>query len=253
MRAAYVGDHCITLEALGSLVADHRRETAAAHSLSSPRGLKLDELWREFVFCILAGTQVQAEEAALAACWLFRTIPESTDPSQLGQIKDVELSMTQALSDIGYRFPSTKAKTISSALAFMLERGDMIVFLLSSGRLTDLRNEVADRVWGVGLKIASHWVRNCTSGMPVIDLHVRRTLVAMSRLPAGFAAPSISPLMYKKAEQVLVDLADAFQIEASQLDYIIWTHARARLPLESLEEEQDGCPLCRRSAWRWNH
>ncbi len=237
---------------LEALITAHKKSNRSFTDECRHRLPSFNQAWREFVFCILAGTQVRAEKAALATAWLFRSLPQTSDPYRLQEVPDLQRSTAQALTDIGYRFPAGKAKTICSALDFVCERGDAIIVYFSRGRLVELRSDVVANVWGVGLKIASHWIRNCSAGVPVIDVHVRRALVALSFLPAGFARSTIDSEGYELAERSLCELAHLLQVDASWLDYVIWAHVRAGVLVVPHQDAERGCSLCHQSAWQWN-
>ena len=235
-----------------NLITSHPRNSANWPPRNRRRATSVTEMWREFVFAILAGSRVRAETAMRSARWLFTSLPEVADPARFRSTTDGELSVVQALQDVGYRFPSFKAKAIWSAAAYLMERHRFLEYLLLHGRIAEARDDVADHVWGVGLKIASHWLRNCGFTMPVVDLHVRRALVESALLPEAFLRENITPARYRAVEGLLQGLASAWRINPAAMDYLIWSHARTS-PGTGADVTLEGtCSICERTATPWN-
>lgn len=183
----------------------------------------VNQLWRELVRCILAGGPVRGEAAYFCHSWLSRAFPESQDHrALLRNVQDSTASISQGLADSGYRFPNAKARSIiSAAMVFTACEA----FLGSIRTLEDakaLRLGLATLAWGIGLKTASHWLRNTGWDLPVIDRHVRRYL---SRLVAD-TTEATQHMSYLDAESKMEQIARVNGIGPGVLDLHVWHHER---------------------------
>ncbi|MFA6235457.1 MAG: DNA lyase [Bacteroidota bacterium] len=119
----------------------------------------------------------------------------------------------------GYvRFHNTKAKRLLEArdsfpaIAEMLESDD---------EDKQLRNMLAGRVRGIGLKEASHFLRNIgRTNVTIVDRHILRNLVRLGALDVWPA--SISTGRYLAIEALFEDLAGSLAIPSDELDLLLW-------------------------------
>ncbi|MFZ1728499.1 MAG: hypothetical protein WAV84_00095 [Bacteroidota bacterium] len=119
----------------------------------------------------------------------------------------------------GYvRFHNTKAKRLLE----LRESFDSIAPLLDA--VTEdkqLRNMLAERVRGLGLKEASHFLRNIgRTNVTIVDRHILRNLVRLSALETW--PTSISIRRYLIIEALFEDLANELSIPSDELDLVLW-------------------------------
>jgi N-glycosylase/DNA lyase len=119
----------------------------------------------------------------------------------------------------GYvRFHNTKA----SRLLALRGRGEEILDLLDQSYTDkELRDILADRIDGLGMKEASHFLRNVgRTGVTIVDRHIIRNLLRLGVLDSWPA--SISRKKYRETEQRFEDLASMLGIPHDELDLLLW-------------------------------
>ncbi len=117
------------------------------------------------------------------------------------------------------RFHRTKARRLMA----MKQRFPQIRGLLHSGLPPkELRDALAAEITGLGMKEASHFLRNIgVRGLVIVDRHIIRNLVRL-----GMCTPppaSLSLRRYRELEQRFEDLADACGIDVDELDLVLWS------------------------------
>jgi len=86
-----------------------------------------------------------------------------------------------------------------------------------------LRNVLAERVLGLGMKEASHFVRNVGLGgnLAILDRHILKNLVEagiIKKMPT-----SISKRMYLRLEEAVADFSEKAGVPMSELDLLWWS------------------------------
>lgn len=119
----------------------------------------------------------------------------------------------------GYvRFHNTKARRL---LALRARFEEVAAMMASDMEDKLLRNTLARTVDGLGMKEASHFLRNVgRTRVAIVDRHIIRNLIRSGVLdgePAG-----ISVRRYLDIERRFEDLADAMDIPADELDLLLW-------------------------------
>ncbi len=119
----------------------------------------------------------------------------------------------------GYvRFHNTKARRLLEARESFPAIADL---LAQPTEDKTLRNLLAQSVRGIGLKEASHFLRNIgRTRVTIVDRHILRNLVRLGALTEWPA--SISTKRYLAIEDLFEDLADALVIPADELDLLLW-------------------------------
>lgn len=117
------------------------------------------------------------------------------------------------------RFHNTKHRRLHEAREMWSEIASIIRGNYASER--DRRDELAATVNGIGLKEASHFLRNIgRRGLAIIDRHLLTNLVVCGIYTE---APSIStPVKYKAVEQAFADYAAEIGIDMDELDLLFW-------------------------------
>jgi len=119
----------------------------------------------------------------------------------------------------GYvRFHNTKALRLLEARdAF----DGMAELLAADMEDKTLRNTIAGRIRGIGMKESSHFLRNIgRTRVTIVDRHILRNLVRLGALDTWPA--SISMRRYLAIELLFEDLAEALAIPADELDLLLW-------------------------------
>ncbi|MBE0644045.1 MAG: DNA lyase [Bacteroidetes bacterium] len=119
----------------------------------------------------------------------------------------------------GYvRFHNTKARRLLEARESFPAIAEI---LAQETEDKQIRNTLAASVRGIGLKEASHFLRNIgRTQVTIVDRHILRNLVRLGALPDWPA--SISTKRYLAIEALFEDLADTLAIPADELDLLLW-------------------------------
>ena len=84
-----------------------------------------------------------------------------------------------------------------------------------------LRTVIAETVNGLGLKEASHFLRNIgRTRVTIVDRHILRNLIRLDIVPEW--PSSISRRRYLETEALFEDLASTLGIPADELDLLLW-------------------------------
>jgi len=167
--------------------------------------LELDEF---MVFCIL-DTACPYE----MVCKVFDALRESGMTTRKGIMHWREDMIEKTLKKAGYRFPKQHASRIKK-------------FGYSSIDLrTATRKELVDDITGIGMKLASMFLRN-TRGKDyaVIDVHTERWL--MANLMKTYRGKIKAPKTYEEKEKYFKELAKAKGMTTKDLDLEIWQKMR---------------------------
>jgi len=139
------------------------------------------------------------------------------------------------LEKTGVRFHNNKANFIVSARNQFSRAGQMkIKGMLNTDDITGLRNWLADNVKGLGMKEASHFLRNIGYGsdIAIIDRHILTS--ALNHKIIKEIPESISKQRYLELEQQLKRFAALQRISLQELDMVWWSELGS-LPLEEMK------------------
>lgn len=119
----------------------------------------------------------------------------------------------------GYvRFHNTKARRL---LALRSGFGELVTLLESDTEDKTLRNSLARDVHGLGMKEASHFLRNIgRTRLAIVDRHIIRNLLRVGVLDA--APANLSPSRYLDIERRFEEFAAVTGIPADELDLLLW-------------------------------
>jgi len=173
-----------------------------------------DRLFEELCFCILAAqTGARRSDAAIAA------------------LRDADLLWSGESSDIASflrhrtRFHNHKAAFIVHARERFSTDGDgrLATTLGSFASSKDARTWLVREVDGLGLKEASHFLRNTGRGedLAILDRHILRNLIrhgVIRRLPATLTAKR-----YLEIESRMERFARDVEIPMAALDLVFWS------------------------------
>lgn len=159
-----------------------------------------DELFKELCFCLLTAN-FNAERAIV--------IQEKIDNGFL-IMNEKELAVK--LKELGYRYPNTRAKYISEAQI----KKEEILKAYKTLSEHELRNWLANNVKGLGMKEASHFLRNTGfTNSAIIDFHI---IDLMEREGLITRPKSLNKNNYLLIEEKLRSISN----NLAELDLILW-------------------------------
>ncbi|MDW7978882.1 MAG: N-glycosylase/DNA lyase [Candidatus Caldarchaeum sp.] len=168
-------------------------------------------VWEEMVFC-LCTPQTRAR-SALKAVEMLRSsgLLEKPDVSETANV----------LRRCGVRFHKTKARYIAEAFKNFHQ---VLKLIENCGDVYRLRDSLVGSVKGMGMKEASHFLRNIGfDGVAIIDRHVLNYLSAVGvvrRKPK-----TITRKQYLTLERRFKKCAEKAGLNPSALDLVVWADA----------------------------
>ena len=190
----------------------HQLEQSSINSLVNQRLTEFesfrtkseDEWFSELCFCILTANAKQKTGAAIQSQISFegfKTISEKT--------------LADLIKINKHRFHNTKAKYIVKARNF-----SNIKSIIQNMTETEARNWLVENVKGIGMKEASHFLRNTGSqSLAILDRHILNILAEHKLI---VKPKTLTPQKYKEIEQVFTNMASTLRISPAKLDLILW-------------------------------
>ena len=182
-------------------------------------------IFSELAFC-LCTPQSKAKAADKA-------VKQAADSNLLfvGRVEDITPILTKA----GVRFANNKAKYIVDARTYFSKDGDLkIRSKLNTDDIWGLRNWLADNVNGLGMKEASHFLRNMGFGkdVAILDRHILRCLVKYGVIPEE--PKTLTKQKYFEIEQRMREFSKKVNIAMDELDMLFWSEYGS-LPIEEMK------------------
>ncbi|MFW9936805.1 MAG: N-glycosylase/DNA lyase [Candidatus Thorarchaeota archaeon] len=170
------------------------------------RNLDIREIFKELCFCIMT-----------ANCGAEKCIEIHE------KIGDEFLTLTEAelkekFKEYGYRFPNVRSKFIIEAR----ETKQEIEHKIKSQEIHDkeLRNWLVKNIKGLGLKEASHFLRNIGfKNCAIIDFHIVDILVKHRLVDKP---KTMTKKKYLDIENVLNNLGKSLDLNMAELDLYLW-------------------------------
>jgi len=202
---------------------------------TSWKELREEDLWKELCFCILS-SNVPYEMAKSAALHLSRKglLEIDVDRSHLTKLIAFELSRPVYRPERKdgslrvYRFPRKRAHDIVEAGKYLYAENSGLTSLLAGSTLSSVRMSIVANLPGLGLKEASHFLRNVryTDTLAVLDSHLVSFLDSFVRpLPPNIR---LTPRRYTELEALFVQFAQFFGLSPAVLDMAVWEYLRSR-------------------------
>lgn len=121
--------------------------------------------------------------------------------------------------DGGYvRFHNVKARRLLKARD---EYAQVLAIVQSEDSDREVRNTLACAVHGIGMKEASHFLRNIgRTEVTIIDRHILRNMVRLGALEND--TPPSSPRRYLAIEHVFDGIAAELGMRVDELDLLLW-------------------------------
>ena len=169
------------------------------------------ELFIELVFCILTP---QSRARAAEKC-----IENLLNNDLIFKAQKWEEISSQIL---GVRFSRNKAKYILEARGKYMEKGDKKTLkdiLLPIKKIEDKRNWIMENVKGIGMKEASHFLRNVGLGkdIAILDRHILKNLIKFEVIEK---IPNLSVKNYIDIENKMKKFAKKVKIPLDHLDFV---------------------------------
>ncbi|MCS7120052.1 MAG: N-glycosylase/DNA lyase [Nitrososphaerota archaeon] len=169
-------------------------------------GKKSDtEIFKELCYCILT-----ANFSAEKSMRIQNAIGD-------GFITLPECELTYALRSLGHRFPSSRSRYIVEARKLK----DGIKELIASfSDPYQLRDWIAENVRGLGLKEASHFLRNIGFlDFAILDFHIIDLLVECGVISRP---KTLTRKKYLEIEEMMKQLASKVRLTLGELDLYLW-------------------------------
>lgn len=171
------------------------------------------EIFKELCFCTCT-PQNDAHKAWNAVlCLEKNNLLEGGNHSELAEV----------LRSEGVRFHKNKARYIvTNRDIFYPGTKNKIRELIKNKSLIEARDHLQEKVFGWGLKEASHFLRNTGSGdgICILDRHIMRQLVLYGLIKD--IPSSISGAAYHEIERKMLGFAEQEGVPADALDLVFW-------------------------------
>jgi N-glycosylase/DNA lyase len=163
------------------------------------------EIFKELCFCLLT--------ANFSASGGIKIQKEIND----GFSSLSEQELAKKLSELGHRFPNARAKFIFDARKYSSNIKEIL------GQFeyeTDARNWLVENVKGLGMKEASHFLRNIGyKNVAIIDFHILDLLEKYGLIEKP---KTLSPKKYIEIEDLLRQIAKKTGTNLGELDLYLW-------------------------------
>jgi len=197
------------------------------------------QLWEELCLCILSSNVPY--ELALSAFWHLRNIQLLNPEWMIGceaAVQQIAYELSKRIylprkkdgSYRKYRFPNMRAWNIVSAAKVLYQQGYHLQWILkNSNHEQEVRDFLAKNVPGIGLKQASHFLRNIgySSSLAIIDSHVIGFLIEVGAINRE-KIKVVTPEIYTKLETIVQDLCERLCLNLSVFDMAIWRYMRGK-------------------------
>jgi len=131
-----------------------------------------------------------------------------------------EKQLSKKLKELGHRFPNARANYIYCCQKYNKELID--VLYKDKFSENEIREWLVKNIKGLGMKEASHFMRNVGfKNVAIIDFHIIDLLVKEKLIPKS-EAKSLSKNQYLKIENVLREIAGKAGLNLAELDLYLW-------------------------------
>jgi len=163
------------------------------------------EVFSELCFCILTAN------CSAESCIIVQQ--KVSD----GFVALTEKKLAEKLKKLGYRFPNKRADYIVSAR----QKADELKELIDSKKSgKEIREWLADNIKGLGMKEASHFLRNIGFGdVAIIDFHI---IDILARYGVIREPKTLTKNKYLEIEKKLENIAKKTNLSLGELDLYLW-------------------------------
>lgn len=128
-----------------------------------------------------------------------------------------EDELAKELKKHGHRFPNTRAKYIAEAQS--CERD--LFSVIGSGK--ERREKLVENIKGLGMKEASHFLRNIGfKDVAIVDFHIIDLLKKEGLVEFDRKTQTLTKKKYLEIEKVLEGLAKELNMNLAELDLYLW-------------------------------
>ncbi len=167
-----------------------------------------DEWFSELCFCILTANSKAKTAINIQNELGFKGFSEKS-----------EKELAEVIFRNKHRFSAMKAKYLVNARQYMDIKG-LVEKLLPKGQ-EFARNELAKIIPGIGLKEASHFMRNVGFfDLAILDRHILALLKEYGYIEK--APKTLTKNEYLRIEKIFQKLAKEFNMSAAELDLTMW-------------------------------
>jgi len=167
----------------------------------------INEIFKELCFCLLT-----ANFSAQGGIKIQNAVSE-------GFLTLSEEDLAKKLSELGHRFPNARARYIILARQKINDLKKIL-----GGDESDLkkREEIVKNIKGLGMKEASHFLRNIGyKNLAIIDFHIIDLLVK-NNLIVKSKSKSLNVKKYLEIENLLKQIAEKTNLTLGELDLYLW-------------------------------
>ena len=164
-----------------------------------------DAMFKELCFCILTANYAAEPAMRIQAAVGdgFKSLPER--------------GLAARLKKLGYRFPNARASYICEARR---HRKGLEEAVASCKDEYELRDWLSKNVKGLGLKEASHFLRNIGfKNLAIIDFHIIDVLAGSGLIERP---KTLTRKRYLEVEKVLQELGRRLGMDMAELDLYLW-------------------------------
>ena len=163
------------------------------------------EIFKELCFCILC-----ANYSAERSIKIQKEIDE-------GFLTLPEPQLAKRLKEMGHRFPNARAAYITSAREYSNSMKGIIETFTDQ---KELRDWLAKNIPGIGLKEASHFLRNIgRTNLAILDFHI---LDLLARHGIIKKPKTLTRSRYLRIEEKLKEIAKRTGLNMAELDLYLW-------------------------------
>lgn len=196
-----------------------------------------ESLWQEMCFCILSANVsydlVKSCIAVLNNLGCIKIKQLINNPNSLIELQSaLNSSIFEPKKKDGtlrkYRYPKVRAEQIVKAAHFIYVENKSIKQILDKFELdTDARNYLETNISGLGIKEASHFLRNIhySDSLAILDVHMleflrQRTLIQLKK------GKTLTKKIYLKIETVLRNYVRFHKLNLAIFDLAVWYYMR---------------------------
>ena len=168
-------------------------------------GKDSNEIFKELCFCFLT-----ANYSAEGGMRIQKEIGQ-------GFLTMEEEALAKKLEELGHRYPNVRASYITNSRNL---KDNLKEILESRGDEKQMREWIVKNVKGIGMKEASHFLRNIGyKNVAIIDFHIIDLLVKHGIIERP---KTLTPKKYLETEETLKELAEKTNLTLGELDFYLW-------------------------------
>ncbi len=184
-----------------------RKVEARIGEFKKAQGEGENRWFEELVFCLL--TANYSAKGALA-CIVALNEGDTISEGSLEQLR--------TCLEHRHRFPNKRAEFILEARVY---KGDLRKIIIEQQSSRASRKWLVENIKGLGMKEASHFLRNVGYlDLAIIDKHILTHMVEQGII--GERPKTVTPKKYLKYEEILTDVAKRLGMPLGQMDLYLW-------------------------------